>query len=102
MAHFGGCCAGGGTVGPVAAGATGEPTGAPAGAAGEVAGADAALGTEDAGAGDGGAATRAVFTEAGSLSALANSSDICHICVSVSDLLKPGMPVRRKPFAIFQ
>ena len=47
-------------------------------------------------------ATSAAFAEAGNLSAFASKSEICHIWVSESDLLNPGMPLRRMPFAIFQ
>ena len=98
-AYFCGCCAGAEAAGAAA----GEPAGAPAGAAGFADGADEVeFGADEPGADDAGAETRAVFTEAGSLSALASSSDTCHICVSLSDLLNPGMPVRRKPLAIFQ
>jgi len=45
-------------------------------------------------------ATSTAFAEGGNLSALATSSAICHICVSLSDLLKPGMPLRRMPLNI--
>ncbi len=49
-----------------------------------------------------GGVTSAVFTAGGSLSALASRIAICHIWVSESDFEKPGMPLRRMPFAIFQ
>jgi len=41
-------------------------------------------------------------TELGSLSAIASISEICHIWVSKRLRLKPGIPVSRIPFAIFQ
>lgn len=51
---------------------------------------------------EGGGATNEPFAEAGSLSALASSNEICHICVSESDLPKPGIPVKRMPLKTFQ
>src|SRR5215470_1317011 len=61
-------------------------------------------GADDDGGGlaSAGEPTRACFAEDGSLSALASRIAICHICVSESDLEKPGIPVRRIPLAIFQ
>ena len=42
------------------------------------------------------------LTLCGNLSAVANTSLTCHICSSVRDPLKPGIPVNRIPFATFQ
>lgn len=41
-------------------------------------------------------------TLAGSLSAFASSRLICHICLSDKELVNPGIPVKRIPFATFQ
>jgi len=47
-------------------------------------------------------AAKIVLTEAGSLSSCASNRLTCHIWVSFRDCLKPGIPVRRIPFATFQ
>src|SRR5882757_9364430 len=53
------------------------------------------------GVGGAGVASEA-FTESGNLSAFASKRLTCHVWVSVSEPWKPGMPVRRMPWATFQ